>query len=312
MQKTTCHRGRSRAPLGLISLVTLLMAGCSEEDELTYNEDVRPIFSNGCTICHNADRPMGVNIANPFASGDGLVNSNFSVHEERCVNGNEPECSLPEKNVDPGRPENSALLAKVDWVSTDPNSCSIKRGGDLGGECMPLQIPRLTMTPDEAAGVFSMTSDTEVGKIYRWIANGAQNDEFFWTEVQPIFGDEDEYLEGVDSDGDGLVGPGRCSYCHYVGTPWPPALSAPSNGQNVRVTSVFSSDIGLVNARTSYLPRGTRVVPNDPDASFLLAKLIATEPNANVGAPMPYSFPPLREEQRETLRAWIADGAPNN
>jgi hypothetical protein len=280
-----------------------LLAGCGEDDGLTYQDDVRPIFAQGCTICHNANRPMGVNIANPFAPNEGLVNSDNSVYHEQCtLMGNTALCSLPSKDVDPGNPDNSMLLAKVDWDSSNPSSCGIESRG--GGECMPLQIAPLVQ-PDENG-----MDDTETEIIIKWVRDGALNDEYYWTQVQPIFGDQDDLVPGIDRDGDGIAGPGKCSFCHYEGTPNPPELSAPGGG---RVTGVFKpAPLGLVNVLSYNRARDYRVEPGNPEASVLIGKITADGPNSDVGAPMPYSFPSLTDAQRETLRQWIAAGAPNN
>jgi hypothetical protein len=287
-----------------------LLTGCASDEGLTYSDDVRPVLAQGCTICHNNNRPTGVNIANPFSTTDGLVGSNNSVHEGKCLLGNEPECALPTKDLDPGNPDNSAILAKVDWDSSNPASCGIKARG--GGECMPLQIAPLTKPPGDRLDDDPGTT-TEVGKIVQWIRDGAGDTDYFWTEVQPIFGDQDDLTPGVDSDGDGIAGPGKCSYCHYQGTPNPPELSAPSNGQAVHATGVFKGGrVGLVNVLSYNRARDYRVEPGNPEASVLVGKITTAEANSDVGAPMPYSFPSLSDAQRETLRQWILDGAPNN
>lgn len=297
------RRTHRLADLRPFALCAVALAGCSEDDGLTYQDDVRPIFAQGCTICHNTNRPMGVNIANPFSLSDGLVNSDNSVYHEQCTEmGNTAACALPSKDVDPGNPANSMLLAKVDWDSSNPSSCDIAARG--GGDCMPLQIAPLTQ-PD-TNGV----DDTEVEIIAKWIRDGAENTEYFWTQVQPIFGDQDDLVPGVDLDGDGIAGPGKCSFCHYEGTPNPPELSAPGTA---RVTGVFKqAPLGLVNVLSYNRARDFRVEPGNPEASVLYGKITADGPNSDVGAPMPYSFPSLNDVQRETLRQWIEAGAPNN
>lgn len=51
-----------------------------------------------------------------------------------------------------------------------------------------------------------------------------------------------------------------------------------------------------------------RVVPGDPDASFLMEKLTAPAPDE--GARMPLGNPPLSAEELDLIRRWIAAGAP--
>jgi hypothetical protein len=51
------------------------------------------------------------------------------------------------------------------------------------------------------------------------------------------------------------------------------------------------------------------VVPGDPDASFLIEKLLA---NPRSGTRMPQNRPALSDEEIDMIRTWIADGAPDN
>jgi hypothetical protein len=80
----------------------------------------------------------------------------------------------------------------------------------------------------------------------------------------------------------------------------------------VRVTNVFKAGVGLVNVFSYNRPRDYRVRPSDPDASLLVRKITTAEADAEIGAPMPYSFPSLNDVQRDTLQQWIQEGAQNN
>lgn len=54
-----------------------------------------------------------------------------------------------------------------------------------------------------------------------------------------------------------------------------------------------------------------RVLPGDPDASFLYAKVASTHDCGDrmPNAAFPFSFPPLPPDEVETIRSWIAAGA---
>jgi hypothetical protein len=66
----------------------------------------------------------------------------------------------------------------------------------------------------------------------------------------------------------------------------------------------------LVNVASRLKPSATRVLPNNPDASYLIQKL---EGQASiVGARMPLGGPFLAEGQILVIRRWIEIGAPNN
>lgn len=62
----------------------------------------------------------------------------------------------------------------------------------------------------------------------------------------------------------------------------------------------------LVNVPSSQVPEQMRVVPGDPDASYLIWKLTGQE--GMVGDPMPPSGS-LSEEKLAAIRQWIEDGA---
>ena len=67
----------------------------------------------------------------------------------------------------------------------------------------------------------------------------------------------------------------------------------------------------LVNARSFLKPGAVRVVPGDPDASYLIHKLEGRRDI--VGVRMPLNGPPfLTDGQILVIRQWIRDGAPNN
>ena len=66
----------------------------------------------------------------------------------------------------------------------------------------------------------------------------------------------------------------------------------------------------LVNVASRLKPSATRVLPNNPDASYLIQKL---EGQAGiVGVRMPLGGPYLADGQIVVIRRWIEIGAPNN
>src|SRR5262245_33868660 len=103
-------RAGSIVGLSLLSGALLLGAGalgCGEEDTgLTYAKNIRPIFSERCTICHRPDGPSGIDIQNPYASMGGLVTSKNRFKEMH------PELNIPVEIVAEGDPDNSFLLYK--------------------------------------------------------------------------------------------------------------------------------------------------------------------------------------------------------
>ena len=66
----------------------------------------------------------------------------------------------------------------------------------------------------------------------------------------------------------------------------------------------------LVNRPSSRKPGAIRVIPNDPDASYLIQKLEGS-PDI-MGDRMPQRGPFLTPGQIQIIRRWIEVGAPNN
>jgi hypothetical protein len=140
---------------------------------------------------------------------------------------------------------------------------------------MPWNIPLLT--------------ERELADLRRWIADGAKDDELYRGTITRIFGD------GVSLGSRG----GKCSYCHYPGAVFEPDLTDP-----------FHPERGAVGLPSAY--GEVRVVPGDPDASFLVAKVATTQLPAALGKPMPLHFDRLTPDEQRIVREWIAQGARDN
>jgi hypothetical protein len=99
-------------------------------------------------------------------------------------------------------------------------------------------------------------------------------------------------------------GAGRtaCTTCHTS------TLRNPSGGMNLNHDVAYAQ---IVNAPTRSPVGKTRVIPGDPDNSYLIQKL---ECCAVInGKRMPNNGPPyLTDGQILVIRRWIAIGAPNN
>lgn len=93
-----------------------------------------------------------------------------------------------------------------------------------------------------------------------------------------------------------------CASCHTdVGR-------TPAGGTNLKAGSSFAA---LVNVASTGLAGATRVIPGNPNGSYLVQKLEGAA--GIVGLRMPRSGPPfLSEAQVRMIRDWIAAGALNN
>lgn len=180
------------------------------------------------------------------------------------------------------RPNSWVPQGSKDPVIVDPgnpgDSFILVKVGDpsldmsVNGKPMPYQVPRVT--------------DTELANIKQWITNGAADDAFFQNNVAPIFGTALSLGRTA----------GKCTWCHYPGSP---------TGMNV--LNVFDPKTGMVNVDSIY---GKKIVaPGDVAGSLLIDKITSMNPP---GAPMPFHPARLTSAQIGTLRAWIAEGAPNN
>lgn len=97
-------------------------------------------------------------------------------------------------------------------------------------------------------------------------------------------------------------GRGACTECHT------PPLSTSVNGRlSLRSDTSFGS---LVGVASSGKPGAIRVVPGDPENSYLIHKLEG-RPGIE-GVRMPSGGPYLTAGQIQVIKRWIALGAPNN
>ncbi len=150
----------------------------SDVPEISFSRDIAPIFEGRCNICHHSNSAIGYELDNAFDSERGIVGRKNSWAEGHD--------SPYEYVVDPGRPENSSLIAKVRDLDLDPLT---------DGSPMP-KLPEYL-------------SETELASVEQWILGGARNDPSF-IAVTRIFGTEITLRPSAS---------GRCTWCHYPGSP---------------------------------------------------------------------------------------------
>src|SRR5262245_59754901 len=100
------------------------------------------------------------------------------------------------------------------------------------------------------------------------------------------------------SDSAGRV---ACTTCHTN------TGRAPSSGMNLNHDVAYDQ---LVNARANEKPGAMRVIPGDPENSYLLQKLKGT--SGITGRRMPFTPPYLQDGQILIIQRWIAIGAPRH
>lgn len=213
------------------------------------------------------------------------------IFDSKCISCHHPESAIDVDLTNPFDPDHGIVGRANTWVPNgsqetlivDPgnldNSFLIKKVEDeslddhIDGAPMPMYIDRVTAD--------------ELDDIKQWISDGAENDAFFTENVAPIFGTQISLRSTA----------GKCTWCHYPGSP-----------TGLDVLNPFDPDEGMVG-RAGVFGR-TIVMPGDVENSFLVEKLESMQPSG--GQPMPYHPPRLTGDEKARLRAWVAQGAPNN
>jgi hypothetical protein len=116
----------------------------------------------------------------------------------------------------------------------------------------------------------------------------------------------------------GLAG----STCH--GTGLDPSSGRPFLGNHAGGTDPMTVLRGIVGVPAAEDPQLSLVKGSDPMNSYLMHKVdgdqmmfanecaVADPTYSTCGQPMPYASPALDKTTRDTIRQWIAQGAPDN
>lgn len=128
--------------------------------------------------------------------------------------------------------------------------------------------------------------------------------------------------EGLDENGNPLGPPGPPADSVTLSADVQPILTAncalsgchagsqPAANQNLSSGLTFSN---TVNVPAQQVPALRRVRPFLPDSSYLVQKIQGTQATVGgSGGRMPLGGAPLSSAEIQTIRAWIAAGAPNN
>lgn len=286
----------ARRARALAALASVLSACAGADDGVSYARDVQPLLAQRCVACHYSGNSGLVDIEDPFTpdfGSPGLVGSRNPWAIDARI-------AMPAYNVVPFEPEASFVLQKVTDRELRPGCSSIDSniGADIGSGRAGCKT--------DALGFFMPPAPRRLSELKRaavrlWIVAGAEDDDFYRSEVRPIFGDPSDRRRSECEEAGMDQGCIVCVSCHYEGSPTPPDLSNPFDpvAGVVNVKSVFRADLDLVE-------------PGDPDQSFLMRKLDALSATSETGAPMPYGYRPFSEHEVEVLREWIARGAAND
>jgi hypothetical protein len=269
----------------------------NHEREVSYSRDIKPLFALRCVPCHNSAAQGGRrDLEDPFTLDDDSPGMFLAPNDWN--EGGHAGLS-PEYNVVPYHPDESFLIEKISNTNLLPGTYDPVT-------CGPLVTDRSVPLPAECrsydAGGFMPAQQTfpaeDIALIRQWISNGADEAGYnaqvtlesgSTTSVSQLFGDPASYLAGP------------CAYCHYPGGPETPSF-----------TQAFDPIVGIVNVAAHYRGDLKLVEPGNPDASFLVMKLEATQPGSTTGAPMPRNYEALDADQVALITRWIAEGAKDN
>jgi cytochrome c553 len=91
----------------------------------------------------------------------------------------------------------------------------------------------------------------------------------------------------------------KCATCHLTGT----------EAGNIQLTP-DQAIAAIVDVASQEVPKLKRVVPGDPDSSYLVMKIEGTHiEHGGSGATMPFAAPPLGAQEIAVIRQWINQGA---
>ena len=115
-------------------------------------------------------------------------------------------------------------------------------------------------------------------------------------DLEPTFS---SIQQQIFSNGDSSGRP-ACTNCHN-------AIGSRFNGLDLTAAVSYNN---LVNVASRGKPGAVRVIPGDPENSYLIHKLEGRSTIA--GVRMPLNGPYLQAGQILVIRRWIETGAPNN
>ncbi len=88
------------------------------------------------------------------------------------------------------------------------------------------------------------------------------------------------------------------------------AGSAPAMGQNLSEGVAYANIVGVPSRE---VPALNRIEPDEPDGSYLIHKIQDTQASVGgFGGRMPLGGGALSDDEIAAIRAWVAQGAPNN
>jgi len=238
-----------------------------------------------------------------------LAGGSALTRQARCVDG-DPACDSDSK-LDTTCDFQASLCFSTDGVTAcdqgDLGGMSIASAPGLGGLSNVLEQFKATATPGTlctaAATVAVPTNGKKKGQVVMKVlaAHGGQRFAFV---CQLPKGKKPPKGATFAKDIQKKIFDSTCAttFCHGTG--------AASGGLDLSDGAAYANLVGvLATNEAAKAANLQRVLPNDPDDSFLLLKLEGTLA-AGQGVPMPLVGGPLPASAIDTIRRWIAAGAP--
>ena len=238
-----------------------------------------------------------------------LAGGSALTRQARCVDG-DPACDSDSK-LDTTCDFQASLCFSTDGVTAcdqgDLGGMSIASAPGLGGLSNVLEQFKATATPGTlctaAATVAVPTNGKKKGQVVMKVLAVHGGQRFAFVGQLPK-GKKPPKGATFAKDIQKQIFDSTCAtaFCHGTG--------AASGGLDLSDGAAYANLVGvLATNEAAKAANLQRVLPNDPDDSFLLLKLEGTLA-AGQGVPMPLVGGPLPASAIDTIRRWIAAGAP--
>jgi len=239
-----------------------------------------------------------------------LAGGSFFTRQARCVDG-DPACDSDSK-LDTTCDFQASLCFSTDGVTAcdqgDLGGMSIASAPGLGGLSNVLEQFKATATPGtlctEVATVPVVTNGKKKGQVVMKVLAAHGGQRFAFVCQLPKGKKKPPKGATFAKDIQKNIFDSTCAtaFCHGTG--------AASGGLDLSDGAAYANLVGvLATNEAAKAANLQRVLPNDPDDSFLLLKLEGTLA-AGQGVPMPLVGGPLPASAIDTIRRWIAAGAP--
>jgi cytochrome c2 len=281
------ERSMGRTFLTVLSILTvvILLAGCSEKAK--QGEAEQPAAEERVAETKQAVEPEVAETPNEVSFAAEVA----PIFAAKCNACHHPDNAVKVDLTRPFHPELGLINRPNSWTRSSRPVLVIPGDPDASALIWKVEQTELELKVDGDPMPWHIDplTDRELEDLRQWILQGANDDTLYRNTITRIFGD------GVSLGSRG----GKCAYCHHPNAAYGPDL-----------TDLFDPERGSVNVASMF--GDARIVPGDPEASVLFAKVKGEPLPPNLGRPMPLHYERLTSEEKQILRDWISEGAQKN